>query len=43
MVDHGVPLFLQLLLHALDELRALGERTLPEIRLASATTTMAPP
>jgi hypothetical protein len=31
-----------LLMHALDELRALGERTLPEIRLASATTTMAP-
>jgi hypothetical protein len=32
-----------LLIHALDELRALGERTIPEIRLASATSTLAPP
>jgi hypothetical protein len=30
-----------LLIHALEELRSLAERTLPEIRLASATSTMA--
>lgn len=33
----------KLLIHALDELRALSERTIPEIHLASAATTMAPP
>ena len=32
-----------LLIHALEELRALGERTIPEIRLASATTPTTPP
>jgi hypothetical protein len=31
-----------LLIHALEELRALADRTLPEIRLASASTTLAP-
>jgi hypothetical protein len=32
----------KLLEHALEELRALGDRVIPEIRLASATTTVTP-
>ncbi len=32
-----------LLIHALDELRVLGERVMPQIRLAAATTTMKRP
>ena len=33
----------RLLIHALDELRVLGERVMPQIRLAAATTTMKRP
>jgi hypothetical protein len=32
-----------LLIHALEELRALADRTIPDIRLASANTTLTPP